>query len=86
MNKKENIFGSSKINQVKTGDIVHWHTMKRDGEKEYLEKIGIVTSVYVDFRGGRKVAMAKIIPLGNDNPTGVETEIFLACVKVVSRA
>lgn len=86
MEPKENIFGSSKINRVNTGDIVRWHTIKRDGEKEYLENIGIITNVYIDVRGGRQVAMAKVIPLGRGKPPGIEIEIFLACVKVISKA
>ena len=86
MEKKQHIFGNSKLKEVKTGDIVRWHSMKRRGEREYIENIGIITSVYTDFRGGRDVAMAKIIPLGNDNVTGVEIEVFLACVKVISKA
>mgnify|MGYP003627731653 FL=1 len=86
MSPKEHIFGNSKLKEVGTGDIVRWHTLKRDGEREYTENIGIITTVYVDFRGGRDVAMTKIIPLGNKNTPGNEIEIFLACVKVVSRA
>ena len=54
-------------------------------EKEYIENIGIITKVYIDFRGGRDVAMAKVIPLGNVVNAGKEIEIFLACLKIVSR-
>ena len=85
MEPKKNIFGSSKINKVNTGDIVRWHALKRDGEKEYIENVGIITKVYIDFRGGRDVAMAKVIPLGSGADAGKEIEIFLACLKIVSR-
>ena len=86
MDPKKNIFGNSQLTNINTGDIVRWHTLKKDGEREYIENIGIITNVYIDFRGGRDVAMAKIIPLGNKNNTGREIEIFLACVKVISKA
>tara|TARA_R100000234_G_scaffold117342_1_gene95643 strand:+ start:899 stop:1162 length:264 start_codon:yes stop_codon:yes gene_type:complete len=85
MEPKKNIFGNSKINKINTGDIVRWHTLKRDGEREYIENVGIITKVYIDFRGGRDVAMAKVIPLGSGSDAGKEIEIFLACLKIVSR-
>ena len=55
-----------------------------EGAPNYKENIGIVTSVQVDQRGGRPVAMAKIIPLGADNKVTHEIEVFLACLKVIS--
>jgi len=85
MDPKESIFGGSKINKINTGDIVRWHSLKRDGEREYIENVGIITKVYIDFRGGRDVAMAKVIPLGNKKDAGTEIELFLACLKVVSK-
>jgi hypothetical protein len=85
MNPKKSIFGDSKINHINTGDIVRWHSLKRYGEREYIENVGIITKVYIDFRGGRDVAMAKVIPLGNGTNAGQEIEIFLACLKVVSK-
>jgi hypothetical protein len=86
MKKKQSIFGDSQINKIGTGDIVRWHTLKRDGEREYVENIGIITNVYIDFRGGREVAMAKVIPLGDKSSGSKEIEIFLACIKLVSKA
>tara|TARA_R110002012_G_scaffold320940_2_gene546840 strand:- start:98 stop:367 length:270 start_codon:yes stop_codon:yes gene_type:complete len=85
MEPKQNVFGNSKIDRVGTGDIVRWHSLKRAGEREYIDNIGIITKVYIDFRGGRDVAMAKVIPLGNGINAGKEIEVFLACLKVVSK-
>jgi len=86
MEPKKSIFGDTHLRNIGTGDIVRWHTLKREGEREYIENVGIITSVYIDFRGGRDVAMAKIIPLGRGASAGHEVEIFLACVKVISKA
>ena len=84
MGPTEHIFGNSKLKDVKTGDLVRWHSLKREGEREYIENIGIITTVYIDFRGGRDVAIAKIFPLGAENAVQHEIEVFLACLKVIS--
>jgi len=86
MGPSEHIFGQSKLREVKTGDLVRWHTLAQEGAPDYKENIGIVTDVHVDRRGGRDVAMAKIIPLGSETPPGHEIEVFLACLKVISRS
>jgi hypothetical protein len=84
MKPTEHIFGNSKLKKIKTGDLVRWHTLAKEGAPNYKENIGIVTNVQVDERGGRSVAMAKIIPLGADNKVTREIEVFLACLKVIS--
>ena len=84
MEPTEHIFGNSRLNKIKTGDLVRWHTLAKSGAPNYKENIGIVTNVHVGQRGGRYVAMAKIIPLGTSNPSGREIEVFLACLKVIS--
>jgi hypothetical protein len=84
MKPTEHIFGNSKLKKIKTGDLVRWHTLAKEGAPNYKENIGIVTDVQVDERGGRSVAMAKIIPLGADNSVAHEIEVFLACLKVIS--
>ena len=86
MEPTEHIFGNSKLKKIKTGDLVRWHTLAKEGAPDYKENIGIVTNVCVDHRGGRYVAMAKIIPLGSDYPPGNEVEVFLACLKVISKS
>ncbi len=84
MKPTEHIFGNSKLKKIKTGDLVRWHSLAKEGAPNYQENIGIVTGVQVDQRGGRSVAMAKIIPLGSDNGAAHEIEVFLACLKVIS--
>lgn len=99
MNKKEHIFGDSKLKKVKTGDLVRWHTLIKvkpsiipgrarsrsiPTEPSYKENIGIVTNVLVERRGGRDVALAKVIPLDPSGSNGTEVEVFLACLKVIS--
>tara|TARA_R100000234_G_scaffold20687_1_gene11644 strand:+ start:847 stop:1119 length:273 start_codon:yes stop_codon:yes gene_type:complete len=86
MKSTEHIFGNSKLKKIKTGDLVRWHSLAKEGAPDYRENIGIVTNVHVDHRGGRYVAMAKIIPLGSDHPVGHEIEVFLACLKVISHS
>ena len=84
MKPTEHIFGNSKLKKIKTGDLVRWHSLAKEGAPNYKENIGIVTGVQVDQRGGRPVAMAKIIPLGTDGNVTHEIEVFLACLKVIS--
>jgi hypothetical protein len=75
------IFGNSKLKKIKTGDLVRWHTLAKEGAPDYKENIGIVTDVCVDHRGGRYVAMAKIIPLGPDYPPGTRNRGFFSVPK-----
>ena len=82
----KHIFGDSKLQKIKTGDLVRWHTLVKEDSPGYKENVGIVTNVHIDYRGGRDVAMAKIIPLGSANAVGHEIEVFLACLKVISRS
>jgi hypothetical protein len=101
MDQKGYIFGNSKLNKVKTGDLVRWHTLVKvepsilpgrartrtqRAEPSYKENIGIVTTVLVEHRGGRDVAIAKVIPLDSSVPAGAEIEVFLACLKVISKS
>ncbi len=84
MQPTEHIFGNSKLKKIKTGDLVRWHSLAKEGAPNYKENIGIVTNVHVDERGGRHVAMAKIILLGHEGAPSQEVEVFLACLKVIS--
>ena len=99
MDKKEHIFGDSKLKKVKTGDLVRWHTLAKvkssiapeptrsssiPPEPSYKENIGIVINVLIERRGGRDVALARVIPLDPSNSNGTEIEVFLACLKVIS--
>jgi hypothetical protein len=84
MKPTKHIFGNSKLKKIKTGDLVRWHTLAKEGAPNYKENIGIVTNVLVDHRGGRYVAIAKVIPLGREKDAVYEIEVFLACLKVIS--
>ena len=84
MGPTEHIFGNSKLKKIKTGDLVRWHSLVKENEPSYKENLGIVTSVGIMHRGGRDVAIARIIPLGGGKPSGGEIEMFLACLKVIS--
>ena len=84
MDLTHHIFGRSKLKEIKIGDLVRWHSLTKDEPIGYKENIGIIANVYVDRRGGRDVAMAKIIPLGSDSIIGQEMEMFIACLRVIS--
>ena len=84
MDPKEHIFGSSKLKKIKTGDLVRWHSLVKANDPAYKENLGIVTNVHVTHRGGRDVAIAKIIPLGSESSCVNEIEVFVACLKVIS--
>jgi len=82
MDPKEHIFGSSKLKKIKTGDLVRWHSLVKANDPAYKENL--VTNVHVTHRGGRDVAIAKIIPLGSESSCVNEIEVFVACLKVIS--
>mgnify|MGYP003656187940 CR=1 FL=1 len=84
MGPTEHIFGNSKLKKIKTGDLVRWHSLVKANHPTYKENLGIVTNVHVMHRGGRDVAIAKIIPLGSEGSCVNEVEVFLACLKVIS--
>ena len=86
MGPTEHVFGNAKLKEIKIGDLVRWHSLAKETAAGFKENIGIVTTVLVDHRGGRDVAMAKIIPLGSESAMGHEIEVFLACLKVISRS
>jgi hypothetical protein len=86
MGPTEHIFGHSRLKDIKAGDLVRWHSLVKDDAPGYKENIGIVTSVLIDRRGGRNVAVAKILPLGTKNGNIHEIEMFLSCLKVISRS
>ena len=101
MDPKDNVFGNSRLKKIKKGDLVRWHTLvkvnppilpgrardrRSDTEPIYKENIGIVTNVVVEHRGGRNVALAKVIPLSEPYSVGTEIEVFLACLKVISKS
>ncbi len=71
MKPTEHIFGNSKLNKIKTGDLSADGKTILPGKQKansptHKENIGIVTNVLVEQRGGRDVAMAKVIPLDNN--------------------
>ena len=84
MGPTHHIFGQAMLKDVKKGDLVRWHTLIKEEGPGYKENVGIVTSVHIEHRGGRDVAMAKIIPLGSESGVGIVIEVFLACLKVIS--
>lgn len=86
MSPTARVFGDSNLQKINIGDLVRWHSLEKQTEKGYKENVGIVTKVSVNHRGGRDVAVAKIIPLGSENVPGHEVEIFLACLKVISKS
>jgi|TARA_R110000824_G_scaffold346690_1_gene533518 hypothetical protein len=84
MEPTHHIFGQTRLKDIKKGDLVRWHTLIKEEGPGYKENVGIVTNVHIEHRGGRDVAMAKIIPLGSQSGAGNEIEVFLSCLKVIS--
>jgi len=70
MEPTEHIFGNSRLNKIKTGDLVRWHTLAKSGAPNYKENIGIVTNVHVGQRGGRYVQWQKLFLWGQITQVG----------------
>ena len=83
MFEKDNIFGGSLVNKFDVGDIVSWPMIKNyyDSSSE-VTKIGILSELKKVIRSERPVMIAKVLDL----ETGLEKEILLVSISLVSKA
>ena len=83
MFEKDNIFGGSLVSKFDIGDIVSWPMIKNyyDSSSE-VTKIGILSELKKVIRSERPVMIAKVLDL----ETGLEKEILLVSISLVSKA
>lgn len=83
MFEKDNVFGGSLVSKFDIGDIVSWPMIKNyyDSSSE-VTKIGILSELKKVIRSERPVMIAKVLDL----ETGLEKEILLVSISLVSKA
>jgi hypothetical protein len=81
--EKDNVFGGSLVSKFDIGDIVSWPMIKNyyDSSSE-VTKIGILSELKKVIRSERPVMIAKVLDL----ETGLEKEILLVSISLVSKA
>ena len=82
---KDYIFGESTLKKIKIGDIISWSELSNTEtiivSPEMRKRFGFVSKLEVVYRGDRKVAIVKVIPMGSMH----EKEVLAVCVSLVSR-
>lgn len=82
---KDYIFGGSTLKKIKIGDIISWSELSNTEtiivSPEMRKRFGFVSKLEVVYRGDRKVAIVKVIPMGSM----YEKEVLAVCVSLVSR-
>ena len=80
-------FGIRSLERLNIGDFVRWRELSDDGRvKKPL--FGLITDLYVEMRGNRNVALAKVAQISsyknNLAAMGKEKEILAVCLELVS--
>jgi len=79
------IFGYSQYVKLKVGDLVSWSELadyNGIAGPEKIKKFGVISSLYLAYRGDRQVALAKVLQLSEN---GREKEILVISLKIVNR-
>ena len=84
MFEKDNVFGGSLVSKFDIGDIVSWPVIKNyyDQEPDAVVKVGVLSELKKVIRSERPVMIAKVLDL----ETGLEKEILLVSISLVSKA
>ena len=80
-----NIFGYSEYVKLKIGDLVSWSEVTDYNGlaiPEKIKKIGVISSLYLAYRGDRQVALAKVLQLSDG---GNEKEILVISLEIVNK-
>jgi hypothetical protein len=78
-------FGEKTLNKIKVGDIVSWSELSDVNTPIIFplmkKRFGIASKLEIVFRGDRRVAIIKVIPMG----LTTEKEVLAVCISLVSR-
>ena len=84
----EEPFGIKSMERLDIGDLVQWSELGPDGY-EQEKKIGIIAELYLEKRGSRKVALARINEIVKSKNKlsllGREREVLVVSLHVLSR-
>jgi len=85
----EEPFGISAMNRLKVGDLVQWSELaKGKGYQSYenASKVGIISELFLEKRGNREVAVAKVHEIDNKSQLGTERNVLAINLSILSRA
>ena len=84
----EEPFGIKSMERLDVGDLVQWSELGPDGY-EQEKKIGIIAELYLEKRGSRKVALARINEIVKSKNKlsllGREREVLVVSLHVLSK-
>jgi predicted transcriptional regulator len=84
----EEPFGIRSLERLDVGDLVQWSELSKDW-KTQEKKIGIIAELYLEKRGSRNVALARIneIVKSKDNLSllGQEREVLVVSLHILSK-
>tara|TARA_R100001594_G_C3966502_1_gene246726 strand:+ start:302 stop:670 length:369 start_codon:yes stop_codon:yes gene_type:complete len=88
INQHDTPLGYHKYRELSIGDLVQWSELS-DNFKQKSKKVGIISDLYVEHRGRREVAIAKVHELTNSKPNltilGVGKEVLVINLEILSK-
>ena len=79
------VFGQQSLNKLKIGDIVSWSELSDVSSnivfRQMSKRFGFVSRFEIAFRGNRKVAIVKVIPMGST----IEKDVLAVCLSLVTQ-
>jgi|TARA_R110000782_G_scaffold178373_1_gene269235 hypothetical protein len=83
----EEPFGIKFLKKLDVGDLVRWSELGKTGYKQEA-KVGIISELYLERRGNRNVALAKVHEVTNKknlSPMGRQREILVVNLELLSK-
>ncbi len=83
--KKESAFGERHTSKFSVGDLVKWKTWEltpKSPEMNKKDHVGVILDLYTEDRGGRKVAVAKVLNVNSQTTD----DVISICLTLVSAA
>jgi hypothetical protein len=88
LNQHDTPLGYYKYKELSIGDLVQWSELA-DNLNKKSKKVGIVSELYVEHRGRREVAIAKVHEVTNSKPNlaalGAGKEILVINLEILSK-
>lgn len=80
-----NVFGYSQYKKLNIGDLVSWFEIDSYNNiaiPDKIKKFGIISGLSITYRGDRKVAIVKVIPLNQEQR---EKEVLAISIEIVNK-
>lgn len=80
-----NVFGYSQYKKLNIGDLVSWFEIDSYNNiaiPDKIKKFGIISGLSIAYRGDRKVAIVRVIPLNQEQR---EKEVLAISIEIVNK-